>query len=158
MKRIIIRNMIILSICLLGIYLLKSDGMNDGRLISLTAVFLTFTYWEYSRFKAKNKNIEDGINKMKKACYYSHDNLLMTQDRDLIYVKNELLWLEMDKGNKPLIDEGIQSLIDDFNALVKANRRFRDFVSGKDVQFVLIDNMGGIKAFELGSKTISYTS
>ena len=158
MKRIIIRSLIVLSICLLGVYCLKADGMSDGRLISLFAVFLTFSYWEYSRNRAKTKKIEEGIEELKKACFYSHDNLLMTQDRGLIYVKNQFLWQETDRGNKVLIEAGVQSLIDDFDELVQANRTFRNFVHGHNVQFVLIDYIGGVDPIELGSKTISYTA
>lgn len=156
MKRIIIRNLIILSICLFGIYLLNDYVLIDVMSLSLILALFTFSYFEYNRLKAKNQKIEAGIEEMQKACFYSHDNLLMTEERDQICVKNQFLWQETDRRNKGLIEAGIQSLVDDFDALAKANRKFRNYAQGKEVQFVLIDYIGGVDPIELGSKTISY--
>lgn len=163
MKNLFIRNIIGL---LLGIGVLvlirffSETEINISLIIPIIPVFAYFTFFDLKNINNDKRKLIAGIKLIKDSYTFSYDNMLISlkdENKDTLIVRNQLFWEKIDKQSTSEIEKNINYLIKDFAKFVEEKKEFKAFVSGKTIEFLLIDNISKEKDYLLGQKTINFS-
>ena len=120
------------------------------------AVWLVYQYMqEHKNREAQKKADVERLNSKETVIY---GNFLIQRSQfeaNLIQVQNELFWLDEETAEKSDKSALIDVMIDDFKRICKKNNYLTDYLTGKTIEFSLVDNVN-FDNKELCKKRIEY--
>jgi len=147
MKGQIGKTLIGLSIGVILVVILKissSNGIKIDDFVPLIGIVIYFGYQNYQIIKQERAIVKTKIEAINNNQVFAYDNILISKninDSNLIEVRNDLYWFDLKQ--KTNLDENdlLDSLIIDFKKLLNKNASFKQILTGKTIEFSLIDNV-----------------
>ena len=159
---------IFLSIGLLIVLIL---GVLQWRFEALETVYSVFTisfyfgtliayivYQNIKEHKSREAQKKADIERLNNKETVVYGNFLIQRSQfegNLIHVQNELFWLDEETAEKADKSALVDVMIDDFKRICKKNNYLTDYLTGKTIEFSLVDNVN-FDNKELCKKRIEY--
>jgi hypothetical protein len=106
------------------------------------AVWLVYQYiQEHKNREAQKKADVERINSKEPVVYCNFLIQRSLFEGNLIHVQNELFWLDEEASKKGDKNELLDVMIDDFKRICKKNKYLTDYLTGKIIEFSLVDNV-----------------